>query len=58
MSVGWLFTDRCGGVSVAPYEGANLGLHVGDDPQAVSANRDELSSRIGVPGLATMSQVH
>ena len=58
MSVGWLFTDRCGGVSAAPYEGANLGLHVGDDPQAVSANRVELSSRIGVPGLATMSQVH
>ena len=58
MSVGWLFTDRCGGVSAAPYEGANLGLHVGDDPQAVIANRAELSSRTGGFGLATMSQVH
>ena len=58
MSVGWLFTDRCGGVSAVPYEGANLGLHVGDDPQAVVANRAELSARIGGFGLATMSQVH
>jgi YfiH family protein len=58
MSVGWLFTDRCSGESAAPYEGANLGLHVGDDPQAVIANRAELSSRTGGFGLATMSQVH
>jgi YfiH family protein len=58
MSVGWLFTDRCGGVSTTPYEGANLGLHVGDDPQAVLSNRSDLSLRIGGLGLATMSQVH
>ena len=58
MSVGWLFTDRCGGVSTAPYEGANLGLHVGDDPKAVMANRAALALRTGVSGIATMSQVH
>jgi len=34
-----VFTDRHGGVSVAPYDSANLGDHVGDDPTAVAENR-------------------
>jgi len=34
-----LVTTRCGGVSLAPYDGMNLGLHVGDDAHAVLANR-------------------
>ena len=34
-----LVTTRCGGVSKPPYDGFNLGLHVGDDPVAVAANR-------------------
>lgn len=34
-----LLTTRKGGVSPAPYDGMNLGLHVGDEPRAVMANR-------------------
>jgi YfiH family protein len=34
-----VFTDRHGGVSVSPYDSANLGDHVGDDPAAVEENR-------------------
>lgn len=33
------FTNRLGGVSGGPYASLNLGLHVGDDPQAVWKNR-------------------
>lgn len=58
MVVGWEFTDRRGGVSVAPYDAANLGLHVGDDRNAVIVNRSDLARRIGVSALATMAQVH
>lgn len=35
-------TTRTGGSSLAPFEQLNLGAHVGDDKQAVSANRDYL----------------
>ncbi|MDR3214378.1 MAG: peptidoglycan editing factor PgeF [Azoarcus sp.] len=34
-----LVTTRRGGNSKAPYDSFNLGLHVGDDPAAVAANR-------------------
>ena len=34
------FTDRWGGVSAVPYEELNLGGAVGDDPDAVRANRE------------------
>jgi YfiH family protein len=34
-----LVTTRRGGLSKPPYDGFNLGLHVGDDPAAVAANR-------------------
>jgi YfiH family protein len=34
-----LVTSRQGGVSKAPYVSLNLGDHVGDDPEAVAANR-------------------
>jgi YfiH family protein len=33
------FTDRHDGVSVAPYDTANLGFATGDDPEAVAENR-------------------
>lgn len=33
------FTERTGGVSIAPYASLNLGTHVGDDPKAVAENR-------------------
>jgi len=37
------WTDRHGGVSVRPYDTANLATHVGDAPEAVRQNRDQLA---------------
>jgi YfiH family protein len=53
-------TDRRGGRSAAPYESFNLGVHVGDDPADVAANRARLADEIGVPGeqVVWMTQVH
>jgi YfiH family protein len=62
-NVGALATTRKGGTSTGPYDdgtgggGLNLGLHVGDDPAAVAANRARLQARL--PGRpAWISQVH
>lgn len=56
------FTERAGGVSAAPYRSLNLAAHVGDDPDAVDANRDKLLSALGVPDLrgrlTVAEQVH
>jgi hypothetical protein len=54
---GWSaqFTSRRRGVSRPPYDECNLALHVGDDPDAVAANRAGLD--IGVP-VVWMDQVH
>ncbi len=38
-----LQTTRVGGASASPYDSLNLGLHVGDDPEAVARNRTLLS---------------
>ena len=38
-----LQTTRLGGASRAPYDSLNLGMHVGDDPLNVAANRNLLS---------------
>jgi len=38
-----LQTTRLGGVSLAPYDSLNLGLHVGDDPVRVNHNRMRLA---------------
>lgn len=43
------FTTRRGGVSAAPYDGCNLGLHVGDDETRVRANRAELRRQLNLP---------
>ncbi|MCK6212613.1 peptidoglycan editing factor PgeF [Georgenia sp. EYE_87] len=57
------FTTRAGGVSGGAWGGPdgagglNLGLHVGDDPDAVLANRDRLEAAVGAP-VAWMDQVH
>ncbi|GAA4423825.1 peptidoglycan editing factor PgeF [Georgenia halophila] len=57
------FTARAGGVSTGPYGGPggtgglNLGPHVGDDDEAVRANRARLEQALGSP-VAWMSQVH
>ncbi|WBO66886.1 peptidoglycan editing factor PgeF [Streptomyces camelliae] len=54
------FTDRWGGVSAAPYEELNLGGAVGDEAQAVRANRELVATSLGLdPGLVVwMNQVH
>lgn len=44
-----LTTTRAGGVSAAPFDGLNLGDHVGDDPQAVAQNRALLAQMAGLP---------
>src|SRR5437764_8216392 len=62
-NVGALATTRLGGVSAAPFDdghgggGLNLGLHTGDDPEAVRANRERLQALL--PGRpAWIRQVH
>ncbi len=50
-------TTRSGGVSQAPFDGFNLGDHVGDVPERVSANRQDLQRLLGCE-IAWMSQVH
>lgn len=61
----WAFTDRAGGVSAAPFASLNLASHVGDDPEAVAANRGRALARLtagpgpAAPlGLATMRPNH
>jgi len=39
-------TTRKGGMSAAPYSSNNMGLHVGDDPQAVAQNRAALCAQL------------
>jgi len=53
-------TTREGGVSAPPYESFNLGDHVGDQPEAVAANRKRLAEGIGLgpDRLVWMEQVH
>jgi YfiH family protein len=54
------FTDRWGGVSAAPYEELNLGGAVGDDPGAVTANRELAAKSLGLDParVVWMNQVH
>lgn len=54
------FTDRWGGVSAAPYEELNLGGAVGDDPEAVEANRALAAASLGLGAgdVVWMNQVH
>ncbi|QQK80602.1 peptidoglycan editing factor PgeF [Salicibibacter cibi] len=42
------FTTRLGGISREPYNEANYGLHVGDDPEQVMANRKQLASTLDI----------
>jgi YfiH family protein len=52
-------STRIGGVSRSPYDGLNLGDHVGDDPQAVAANRRLLREFLHLPGEPHwLQQVH
>ncbi|MGW0774295.1 peptidoglycan editing factor PgeF [Streptomyces sp. NPDC002835] len=54
------FTDRWGGVSAVPYEELNLGGAVGDDPEAVLANRALAAKSLGLAPdrVVWMNQVH
>ncbi len=52
-----LSTTRQGGVSTEPYAALNLGNHVGDDSQAVAANRTLLSQHVPMEPL-WLTQVH
>ncbi len=58
-SVRAVMTTREGGRSRGPYESFNLGAHVGDDDEAVHANRRRLAARLGlVREPAWLRQVH
>ena len=52
-----LVTTRNGGVSQGEYSSLNLGSHVGDDPNAVMANRAKISAEVGRQ-LLWLNQVH
>ena len=45
-----IFTDRWAGSSAAPFDTLNLADHVGDDPNAVSANRERVATILESPG--------
>lgn len=51
-----LFTDRRGGVSLAPYDSLNLAIHVGDNRDQVMVNRASLS--MPVSAIQFMNQRH
>ncbi|RKS84303.1 hypothetical protein CLV35_0120 [Motilibacter peucedani] len=51
-------TGRPGGVSSGPYDSLNLGGHVGDEPDAVTRNRERVARAAGVEHLVVAEQVH
>jgi YfiH family protein len=52
-------TTRRGGVSIGPFASLNLAGHVGDDPDAVAANRARLSAALALPAEPVwLHQVH
>lgn len=52
-------TTRSGGMSRGVYHALNLGDHVGDDAQAVAANRAHLIEQYGLPEMPRwLQQVH
>lgn len=54
---GTAMTTRGGGASRPPWDGFNLGDHVGDDAAAVAANRAAFAERIGAAPVY-LRQVH
>ncbi|HOX08603.1 MAG TPA: polyphenol oxidase family protein [Planctomycetota bacterium] len=54
------FSTRAGGVSLPPFDGLNLGAHVGDEPAAVGENRRRWFSALGLdPSVPVgIRQVH
>ena len=53
-----VFTTRDGGVSLPPWDSLNLAVHVEDAYAKVPRNRELLTERLGVDGLAFGKQVH
>jgi len=54
-----LVTTRLGGVSQSPFDGFNLGLHVGDNPEHVLQNRRQLQQLLATPHAPQwLQQVH
>lgn len=52
-------TTRDGGVSLPPYDTLNLGVHVGDDPARVTANRARLCQTLDLPTPPVwLDQIH
>lgn len=52
-----LMSTRAGGGSVAPWDGLNLGIAVGDDPESVAHNRVLFQQALGAAPVF-MKQVH
>jgi YfiH family protein len=54
------FTGRSGGVSSKPFDGLNLGLHVGDNPEHVKTNRRIIAEALNLDAdrLTCAEQVH
>lgn len=55
--VQYFCTTRQGGVSQAPYDSMNMGLHTGDDPLLVGQNRGRLQCLLPGP-VVWLEQVH
>jgi copper oxidase (laccase) domain-containing protein len=55
-----VFSSRRGGYSQEPFASLNAALHVGDDPQAVLANRCQMMRLMGsdLSNLVCCQQVH
>ena len=49
---------RQGGISRPPFDSLNVGFGVGDDPEAVTENRERILSCLGLPRAVFLNQVH
>lgn len=54
----WLVTDRLAGASQGAFAFGNLAVHVGDDPEAVAANRAALAESVGVSQVVFTRAAH
>jgi polyphenol oxidase len=52
-----VFTRR-GGVSLPPFDTLNVGFSTGDDPKAVTRNRNRILSCLDMPRAVFLNQVH
>ena len=52
-------TTRVGGGSAGPYHALNLGVHVGDNPETVTANRQQLAEALSLSNEPVwLNQIH